>query len=644
VVLFRFVPAVALRWFNADTVIGPVLLLDVLEFNGSVRAFAWGGLSTLFPDIAGFYAFRLFTSDSIVALQGIIVLTFAGFVSLPVLLHRLSGCRSTRTFAALVLVVFVAVAGDVGLWRDLQLSIVLAPGCHGGGALMTLACLVLLVHVLDTGAWRWPAWLMGAICFATAASDYLFLVTFTVPACLTLCASMTIVRRGPSFARPLVAATATVAASSVFGALAAPWLFPASLATSSYTVFRPAAAFATFGTIAALCRQPQGRAFAVLLTLDVAFVAFAVARLFKERAAGRAGRRPDRAITPVVFVAALVASSWGAVIAIGVFTGVASLRYVTLALLGPLLMTLAWLHQRVTWTGPWERGACVAAALAVGSTAVCLAPALAPYLVQGRQVGEFLGGVQRTEHIEAGLAEYWWANPVTLLTRGAVRLRPVDQDGSVRRWISSSAWYEPGPATSAPRFRMILMRGLDEARIRGKFGEPSRVLSAPGGVRDVWLYSEEHAITFDPVFGLCNDRSCPAPGRYHAAAASLPSRVGEKQRGSVVASAPRDPVGHLTFGPYLPLPPGRYRVTVAYAYGEPPPPGQTVRYDVVRWSSPAGVTLDGGEIPFISTSPATFVRDITIPGGKAVPVEVRTWFPGSGRVRIDWLEIAYVGR
>jgi len=129
---------------------------------------------------------------------------------------------------------------------------------------------------------------------------------------------------------------------------------------------------------------------------------------------------------------------------------------------------------------------------------------------------------------------------------------------------------------------------------------------------------------------------------YFAPASSLPSKTGQPEGNTIIAESGRDCENFLTFGPYIHLVPGLYRITIACTYLAEPDPAKPVHYDFVGWKSSEAEILDEADIPFIDTSHREFTREIRIPEDGGDVFEVRTYYRGSGSFRIESVAITYL--
>ncbi|TFW19767.1 hypothetical protein [Duganella callida] len=162
----------------------------------------------------------------------------------------------------------------------------------------------------------------------------------------------------------------------------------------------------------------------------------------------------------------------------------------------------------------------------------------------------------RDQGLRYGYATFWNANKLTVLSAGAVKVRPVTVEGGIplpMRKLSSNRWYRP-EAWQGETFVMLLdeeLKALDQPRMAALAGAPRvlrfrnlTVLVYPANIASVlpkWdlrLRKPEHY----PVYA----------GTPHMAGHFEPALAG-------MVAAPGE-AGPLMFGPARTLPPGSYDI------------------------------------------------------------------------------------
>jgi hypothetical protein len=123
-------------------------------------------------------------------------------------------------------------------------------------------------------------------------------------------------------------------------------------------------------------------------------------------------------------------------------------------------------------------------------------------------------------------------------------------------------------------------------------------------------------------------------------AISLPSQTGEKKGHFMLAGAPRDPAGFITFGPYVPLKSGQYKLTISYFSSSAS--AQVVgKWDVVVTVQNRIEEMAAGEIPGSQGVEEHISRTFRIPSQLSRHrVEIRTYFYGKSDLAINDITIA----
>ena len=114
-------------------------------------------------------------------------------------------------------------------------------------------------------------------------------------------------------------------------------------------------------------------------------------------------------------------------------------------------------------------------------------------------------------------------------------------------------------------------------------------------------------------------------------ASELPGQTGRIQSGSRSASQGNDSPGFLTYGPYITLPAGRYKVSISYSATQ----GGN-RWDAGKFNNPEHeVKLGAGNFP-----PGEGKVDFYIETKQALEgLEIRTWFDGQGTLTLNSIKI-----
>jgi hypothetical protein len=244
----------------------------------------------------------------------------------------------------------------------------------------------------------------------------------------------------------------------------------------------------------------------------------------------------------------------------------------------------------------------------------------------------------KKNHITAGLITYWRANLLTFLSHGEVTMRSETGDGSIVALNDTMRWYGKGlPVGEGPRFRLVFP---EDDGLSQRYGTPDQVLKLPEG-DTVWIYSEEHAITYNEYFQQLSNRWSDHGRTMNFKASDLPSGLGKTEGGTRIAVA-GDGDDCLTSGPNIQLQPGHYRAVYHYQYLAAPDPAHPATYDLLVHHPDADISAHEMPLAYVDNQPHVFVDDFTVtePG---LNHEMRVHYHNSGTLRVDALDVTSLG-
>lgn len=484
-----------------------------------------------------------------------------------------------------------------------------APFTHSGATLMTLVCAALLLALLSGRAGKTALAALAVAVFAAAFSDFLFLPWFVGPACIV---ALLAARSGaPGNGRRC----AGVVAAAAVAAVLAERLVRAGGGIAGYMPTRnPLDAVATF-VADILSATAAGDLF--LLAILALAVALWVRAAFLLLVLWRGAALPPGALTDL-FLAGSCAAAVLAPLATGTYLDVTSWRYFLAVFLLVLLwvVDLAFRRAAARRAGPAVPG--LLAALVLGAAAAASVPALdaGKRLASPGPLAACLAGEDRND----GLGDYWTAKRLMLASGRAIHIVQVNDTGSLYRWNYNDRWFHRRTGDGAPvRPDFIVLDNLDAGLIAHRFGPPARALACGGS--EVWLYDRPLDVSPD----------VSAPGGAVFAAAGLPGNVGSVRGSGRAAEEGGDGPGHLTYGPYVDVPAGRYAVTIVYAAT-----GNGHGWDIAHGTGPR--VMARGELPATGGE----VRELSVSldtGRSLAAVEVRTRFGGTGTLSVHEIRL-----
>lgn len=641
-VLCRMVPACYLTYVSSDNIQIPLFFDDTVSRGHSIRNWVWGGHSDLFPELLlSLLAWLATGGHGLLSLQVTSVILFVVFIGALLSLHRLCGGRNSGVCAGAMLLFFTLLIINFHSTRGFGFKSFFVIPLHTGINAMALICFALFLLAVRDGGAKILWWLAG-LSFLSSASDSLFLVVFPAPLVVAVFAAALVHR---AWARRAVVPLAWALAACAAGHWAAGPIFPIGVNAGDYTHFDANSAITCWNYFCQSC-SPSIGGIQGFLVVSAAIYTGVVAALVVIYCFRPAQRKMEAALlTALVFFAAVIVISTAAAILSGNYYYFSQIRYIRFGLMMPLVILLCWFCHVVPQTPLVQRALVGVFALVSLVHAIWFVPPPGQYYTQAMQILPVLRTVMEEEHIEAGLADYWWANLLTFFSDDTLKVRSIYSDGRLFHWVNNIEWYTGRKNTPPPKFRVLLMKDLDPVAVRRMYGEPSRIVDIPGIKHgEIWVYPDEKSIVYEPLFErLDND-----PGHsYRVRAALLPKTTGrnENSADSTTARAGRDAEGALIYGPYIRPPGGHYRVIVTYAWLNPPAPGKLATYDTALWDAgmKSSALIDQAPLPYQDGAVHEFSREITLPPGNRGAIEVHAWYHASGDLRIDALELVYLG-
>lgn len=238
-----------------------------------------------------------------------------------------------------------------------------------------------------------------------------------------------------------------------------------------------------------------------------------------------------------------------------------------------------------------------------------------------------------------GIAQYWDAKRVQGLSRQRLTLAQYSGDLSRMEWITSERFYRPHydfaiiadseiPQFKLPRERLATQGGGSPRAVA--CADRTVLLFGPAGLR----LPEAAAPEARPARAV--------PARFATAGAAflwkgceLPSGIGKPTAACGVETHDPRLSGHLTYGPYEPLPAGEYALEIRYASAEGDT-GVAGAWDVALQLPGKVVVANAGQLAGTRASPARMSARFSIAAAHAMaPVEIRTTVHEGKSLRID---------
>ncbi len=235
---------------------------------------------------------------------------------------------------------------------------------------------------------------------------------------------------------------------------------------------------------------------------------------------------------------------------------------------------------------------------------------------------------------DADVNVYWFFQRLAaeygkLLDTGYIARPNVDCEGNTRAFSGQFAkdqlYVMPADYLNNP---FIIPAGFRAASGRGECAEWRVAVICKAGAD--WENS-----------GLKTVRIAPIKDHGEWPAAMLRTQIGILQNGRLVP-ATKNKAGFLSFGPYIVLPPGRYHYAIEYA-SRVDASQQVGRWDIVMSGTGSGREIAAGAMHGTEGAQARIEGTFDSDGAK-LPLEIRTFFAGSGDLQVVGIALKKVSQ
>ncbi len=228
-----------------------------------------------------------------------------------------------------------------------------------------------------------------------------------------------------------------------------------------------------------------------------------------------------------------------------------------------------------------------------------------------------------------GYASYWNAGVSTIISNNKVFVAGISlPDMKPNYLLSSEKWYYPS-TYQGETFILLEQAEKESINLNGlnnKLGEPKKILTYQGYTIIVYDFNIASKL---PGWPMNAGESISIPG------ADLPSVAELKEDGIRRISSDDNFSGIFTFGPYVRLVEGQYKIKLHYNTNSFENKWDIGYSDGVNW-----VQLDGG---ILKADQSVLETDLRIDNSnKSYQIEVRTFFSNKGELTVDNLEIIKV--
>lgn len=251
--------------------------------------------------------------------------------------------------------------------------------------------------------------------------------------------------------------------------------------------------------------------------------------------------------------------------------------------------------------------------------------------------------------LKAGIADYWNARGVSAYLPKKNPIFATLNDLSPFFWVSTIGPIVRPSHYPEYKYNFAILRNTGNGGnfnytpdTIGKFlPVPSNIYSCPDSKTQVWLYSEGDLDLVMKASASAFLFKRNLADNLLILGANLPGNTGEKYGLGRIAKSFDNKAGFLSYGPYINLDGGHYKVVIKYAATGIP--GSAIGYiDMGRFNIPEGVVLHKEDILSASDGSVSVILDI--PPSGFPQFEARTWFAGQGELTVHSLEITKLSK
>ena len=246
-------------------------------------------------------------------------------------------------------------------------------------------------------------------------------------------------------------------------------------------------------------------------------------------------------------------------------------------------------------------------------------------------VEQCLSDLRQSGTVHAGIAGYWLAKPIEVSSDWTLQVLQVSSTGRMFNWQNNIFYntHSRADASQKPVLDFIVMQTLDRSAILGRFGTPARIISCAG--TEIWTYGEAQTLN-SRIIGIDSLRS---DGLVDTAVRFRPGELltleGPLPEDGTAPDVQTQQPSIATFGPYIEVRPGRWRITLSYKLTGKEPSG--AMWDVLE--HPGGAQLAAGPLEYDRPTKTIVV---TVAKGRSL-IEFRTLTTSGQRLTIQGLMV-----
>jgi hypothetical protein len=260
-----------------------------------------------------------------------------------------------------------------------------------------------------------------------------------------------------------------------------------------------------------------------------------------------------------------------------------------------------------------------------------------------RLIADCLDNHKQIFDLKDGVAGFWDAQFITLLSKQALRAAPVSGNNlDARHYMSNINWFlgEAQTPYANPLYNFVITGELDENEVIKNYGAPTRTFKCNHGRTSVLVYDPQQT-RFDQkvkaqfkrvVTGLLFSSGKIDNASYTPDMLLL--HKGQLKDGFAVSN--KDQSGWFIIGPYIKMRAGRYKAKVKYFSKGPQPSKEVGRWEV--FTNPDKVFFSGSIKPVNSWTELEFFFTLT-PETTDKLMEIRLFTNGTQQITVSQMDI-----
>lgn len=245
--------------------------------------------------------------------------------------------------------------------------------------------------------------------------------------------------------------------------------------------------------------------------------------------------------------------------------------------------------------------------------------------------------------LHSGVSTYWLGRGVSHYLKNRQQIVPIFSTGAPYFWMSTLGPFLHPKKYNHISYNFVILYnkliepfGLNAENIIKNFPKPSHIYACTGSGTQVWVYQD------NSLDKMINTRIRTLLTEVNSqgifSGAILPGIIGHIEGATRVANE-QDKAGFLTYGPYVYLKHGRYKIQLDYT-AQSNSNRSIGRLEIGQFSNNLNILHQENLYPGSTHQRLSVI--IPVPWDGLKSFEVRTYFSGSGQLRIHSLEITKI--